>query len=199
MFASSSLIYRAGHLHVDNACIFTRMFAAVSVCVCKCRNFAVHEEPGRTETAPHGFLCCRETGTYGRHNSVRDSRGDSLLDSGFQVRREAPLPPLPLSEQPRVDVSDLVRPADLLLGSFGPVPLALDFSVVHPLHFNATLAEGTAGCAAERRAKEKEVGSKEVCRAVGWDFSPVVVETTGAWSSFTFTFVLVEAWPPGCQ
>ena len=112
---------------------------------------------------------------------------------------ETPLHPLPLSEQPRVDVSDLVRPADLLLGSFGPVPLALDFSVVHPLHFNATLAEGTAGCAAERRAKEKEVESKEVCRAVGWDFSPVVVETTGAWSSFTCTFVLVEAWPPGWQ
>ena len=49
--------------------------------------------------------------------------GDSFLYSGFQVRREAPLPPLPLSEQPRVDVSDLVRPADLLLGSFGPVTL----------------------------------------------------------------------------
>ena len=93
--------------------------------------------------------------------------GDSLLDSDFQVRREAPLPPLPLSEQPRVDVSDLVGLADLLLGSFGPAPLALDFSVVHPLHFNASLAEVTVDCAAERRAKEKEVESKEVCQAVG--------------------------------
>ena len=33
------------------------------------------------------------------------------------------------------------------------------------------------------------MGSKEVCRAVGWDFSPVVVETTGAWSSSSCTFV----------
>ena len=31
--------------------------------------------------------------------------------------------------------------------------------------------------------------SKELCWAVGWDFSPVVVETTGAWSSFTCTFL----------
>jgi hypothetical protein len=88
---------------------------------------------------------------------VRDSVGESLLSSGFQVRREAPLPPLPLGEQPRNDFSDLLRPADLLLGSFGPAPLALDFSVVHPLHFNSSLAEVTAGCAAERRSREKEV------------------------------------------
>ena len=49
-----------------------------------------------------------------------------------------------------------MRPADLL-ESFVPAPLALDFLVVHPLHFNASLAEVTAGCAAEKRAKEKEV------------------------------------------
>ena len=102
---------------------------------------------------------------------------------------EATLPALPLSEQSRVEVSELARPADLLLGSFGPAPLALDFSVVHPLHFNASLAEVTAGCAAERRAKEKEVESRELCRAVGRDFSPVVLETTGAWSSSTSSFV----------
>ena len=44
----------------------------------------------------------------------------------------------------------------------------------------ASLAEVTAGCAAGRRAKEKEVEFKELWRAVGWDFSHVLVETTGA-------------------
>ena len=34
-----------------------------------------------------------------------------------------------------------------------------------------------------------EVESKELCRAAGWDFSPVVVETTVAWGSSTCTFV----------
>ena len=52
-------------------------------------------------------------------SAVRNSVGEFLLVSGFQVRREAPLPPVPLSDQHKVDVSELLRPADLLLGFFG--------------------------------------------------------------------------------
>ena len=93
--------------------------------------------------------CCGKAGSFGRHNAVRNSVGESLLDSGFQVRREAP------REQHKVDVSELLRPAYLLLGYFGPAPLALDFSVVHPLHFNASLAEVASGSAAEKACQRK--------------------------------------------
>ena len=123
-------------------------------------------------------LCCSACGIYGRHNFVRDALGEELQDSGFKVSREVPIP----SGGGR-------RPADLLIEALESEPLAADIGLVHPLLLNNSLAGVFAGTAAERRAYLKVVESADLCRASGWGFVPVVVETTGAWSKGTHSFV----------
>ena len=74
-------------------------------------------------------------------------------------------------------------PADALLPTLSDVPLAADFSVVHPLHPSASApAVVTAGELAEARALDKVNTYGAKCRERSWDFWAVVAETTGAWN-----------------
>ena len=96
-----------------------------------------------------------------------------LSRAGLCVAFEVPLP------------SSDRRPADIFVASgWGPRPLALDISAIRGgLH-----SEALAGAAAKAREVEKVTLYNPQCSAVGWDFLPLVVETTGAWGHRAQTF-----------
>ena len=117
-------------------------------------------------------LSCAAAGIYSRHNAVRDFLSRSLADAGLSNTLEVALPDTNL------------RPADVFVPSgWGPHPVAFDVSVVHPLRLSSRPGIVTAGSAAQERAEAKRAYYREGCRSAGWDFSPCVVETTGAWGS----------------
>ena len=110
-------------------------------------------------------------GIYKRHNTVRDTVAALATSSGISCRTEVALPG-----------SDLV-PADCFFPSLAACPLAVDFSVVHPLHPSASAqAAVTAGAAAEARAAAKVATYGAKCQDRSWDFCAVVAETTGGWN-----------------
>ena len=115
-------------------------------------------------------LCCGAAGLWRRHNNLRDVLLNALPKAGLQASVEVSLPH-----------SD-ARPADLFISQgCGPRPVAVDILVVHPLSSGFHHSEGSAGAAAAKREAEKIAHCGEACRAAGWDFIPVVAETTGAW------------------
>ena len=60
-------------------------------------------------------------------------------------------------------------------------PLAVDFSVVHPLQPSADLAEVRPGKLARQTENSKVRARLPACRRLGWSFCPFVVEAMGAW------------------
>ena len=117
-------------------------------------------------------LSCAAAGIYSRHTAVRDFLSYLMADAGLKNTLEVALPDTTL------------RPADVFVPSgWGPRPVAFDVSVVHPLRLSSRPAIITAGSAAQERAEAKREYYHEGCRSAGWDFSPCVVETTGAWGS----------------
>ena len=125
-------------------------------------------------------LSCSRVNFVARHNTLCAGLGRLLLDSGFAVQREVPLP-LPQTQE---------RPADLLVANFAESrPLALDISVVHPLQPSSSIAGASPGRLADERALTKINHYRAACSVAQWDFSPITFETTGAWSASTATFV----------
>ena len=72
-------------------------------------------------------LCCSKLGVYARHNSLRDEFAALCVEAGLTVE---------LEKGP-----ENLRPADVLVHGLDNSPLAVDFSVVHPLQPSADLAE----------------------------------------------------------
>ena len=64
-------------------------------------------------------LCCAKLGVYARHNDLRDTFAALCVDAGLAVEIE--------------QGPDGLRPADVLVHGLDNSPLAVDFSVVHPL------------------------------------------------------------------
>jgi len=123
-------------------------------------------------------LCCSASGLWRRHNEIRDVFVLFLSRAGFHCTLEVELPG---SER---------RPADIFISQgWGSRPVALDISVVHPLGANFHHGDCVAGAAAETREKAKIALYGQACEAAGWDFVPLVVETTGAWGHRAQVFI----------
>ena len=74
------------------------------------------------------------------------------------------------------------RPADVLLHGLGSdSPLAVDFSVLHPLQLSDDLAQVHPGKLVKAAEKRKIREQFSVCHSAGWGFCPFVVETQGTW------------------
>ena len=78
---------------------------------------------------------------------------------------------------------DNLRPADVLVHGIDNSPLAVDFSVVHPLQPSADLAEVRPRKLARQVENAKVRARLPACRRLGWSFCPFVVEATGAWGA----------------
>ena len=112
---------------------------------------------------------CHSCGLYARHNVVRDALAKECELAGERTRIEQELPG-------RVD-----RPADVFVVERDEAdPLAVDVSIVHPLHLSSLKAVVTPGETAEQAEKAKSAHSKETCRQAGWRFTGACAETTGA-------------------
>ena len=115
-------------------------------------------------------LSCSACGLYARHNRLRDALAQEYISAGQLVQLEVQLP------------GGSSRPADILVaGSGDATPVAVDVSVVHPLHLSALSAEDTPGSLATARETEKVAASKVACDLAGWRFAAVCAETSGAW------------------
>ena len=112
-------------------------------------------------------LCCTKLGLYARHNDLRDEFAALCTEAGLVVE---------LEKGP-----DTLRPADVLVHGIDNSPLAVDFSVVHPLQPSADLAEVRPGKLARQVENQKVRARLPACRRLGWSFCPFVIEATGAW------------------
>ena len=112
-------------------------------------------------------LCCAKLGVYARHNDLRDTFAALCVDAGLAVEIE--------------QGPDGLRPADVLVHGLDNSPLAVDFSVVHPLQPSADLAEVRPGKLARQTENSKVRARMPACRRQGWSFCPFVVEAMGAW------------------
>jgi hypothetical protein len=113
-------------------------------------------------------LSCASNGLYRRHNHLRSALFDLSKTCGWGPELEVALP------------NCTSRPADILLRSMGPRPVAVDVTVSHPLRSSAPAAvrAGTVSAAAEAEAR-KTSASKAACRTAGWDFVPFGYDAVG--------------------
>ena len=90
-------------------------------------------------------LCCPKLGTYARHNDLRNQFTTLCMEIGLRVEMEVSPP------------GTSSRPADVLLhGLDTSTPLAVDFSVVHPLQMSQNLAEVHPGKFGKDGGKEED-------------------------------------------
>ena len=109
----------------------------------------------------HGdhYLCCAKLGTYARHNDLRNQFAALCSEVGLRAELEVSPP------------GTLSRPADVLLHGLGSdSPLAVDFSVVHPMQLYNDLAEVHPGKLAKAAEKRKTREQFAVCNKAGWGF-----------------------------
>ena len=113
-------------------------------------------------------LSCASNGLYRRHNHLRAALFDLSKACGWGPELEVALP------------NSTCRPADILLRSGGPRPVAVDITVSHPLRPSASPAvrAGTVSAAAEAEAR-KITASQSLCRTAGWDFVPFGYDAVG--------------------
>ena len=115
-------------------------------------------------------LCCPKLGTYARHNDLGNQFAALCTDIGLRVEREV---------SPHGTSS---RPADVLLhGLDSSSPLAVDFTVVHPLLMSQNLAEVHPGKLTKMAERKKTREQFAKCHKAGWEFCPFIVETQGTW------------------
>ena len=113
-------------------------------------------------------------GAIGRgHTVLKNVVYKIAVDAGLETELEAHLPNDPHN-----------IPADVLVRNWlGLSPLALDFTIVSPaLRYNSSDAsESTLGMnRIDEAAKRKERRYQELCKRAGWDFTPIVADTYGA-------------------
>ena len=113
-------------------------------------------------------LSCASAGRYRRHNRVRKCLFGLATNAGWAPELEVQAP------------GRQERPADVLVHTSAPKPLAVDVTVVHPLrpsNNSATRDDGTFSAEAAEKAKSR--ANAEVCKEAGWVCQPFGVETTG--------------------
>ena len=112
-------------------------------------------------------LCCASAGIYRRHNRIRDTLFSLSQDPGWQ----------PILEPATATLS---RPADVLLHSTDPKPLAVDVTIVHPLRLSGSQATRDVATATASDAESAKRKANSIpCRDANWLCCPFGVETTG--------------------
>ena len=106
-------------------------------------------------------VCCASSGLYACHNRLRDG-----------LRLEAEAADLPVLTEVTISGSD-ARAADLADQS---APIAVDVSVVHPLHPSCRTAEDTARRSADDRERRNVQLHASSCAAAEWSFLPCAAE-----------------------
>ena len=114
------------------------------------------------------FLGCPASGMSKRHNRIRDTFYQLGKQAGWAPELEVAIP------------GHRDRPADILLRSGFPKPLALDVTITHPLRVSApAAARGAAAVSAEGAEHSKRFAQATPCHEVGWSFRAVGFDTTG--------------------
>jgi len=104
--------------------------------------------------------------------------------AGLHPEREKP--GLLLPQRPEDTGLGRRRPADVFVPSLGGIPTALDIAVTAPQRSESLReASGKAVAAADAYAdvKADHLQTAQVCENQGVRFQPMVVESTGAWST----------------
>jgi hypothetical protein len=113
-------------------------------------------------------LCCPASGMYRRHNRVRDTLFSLSQKAGWAPELEVAIP------------GTRDRPADILLRSGFPKPLAIDVTISHPLRVSAPVAaRGEATSSAEAGEHAKQAAEANLCHLVGWGFRAAGFDTAG--------------------
>ena len=113
-------------------------------------------------------LSCHGCGIYRRHNLVRDCLFHLSREAGWAPELEVAPP------------NSTQRPADVLLTTKGVHPVAVDFSVCHPLRPSHTITqECKPDVFADAVESAKIVKYEALCPQVGWSFIPFGIESAG--------------------
>lgn len=119
-----------------------------------------------------------------RHHAVRDVIYRWAERAGLHPEREKP--GLLLPQRPEDTGLGRRRPADVFVPSLAGIPTALDIAVTAPQRSESLReASGKAVAAADAYAdvKADHLQTAQVCENQGVRFQPMVVESTGAWST----------------
>ena len=119
-----------------------------------------------------------------RHHAVRDVIYRWAERAGSHPEREKP--GLLLPQRPEDTGLGRRRPADVFVPSLAGIPTALDIAVTAPQRSESLReASGKAVAAADAYAdvKADHLQTAQVCENQGVRFQPMVVESTGAWST----------------
>ncbi|CAE8721897.1 unnamed protein product [Polarella glacialis] len=133
----------------------------------------------------HARMCSAGGDRVLRHNALRNFIFRFAAAAG--LRTELEKPGLLVPARPGDVDSSLRRPADVYLPSWtNGSPVALDFAVTAPQR-QETIAEAArcpqAAANAYSDHKRAFLGTEAACLAAGVGFQPMVVESTGAWST----------------
>ena len=115
-------------------------------------------------------------------NSDRIHRHDSIRDAVFSAAQSAAL--APLKEAPSLIPGSSTRPADVYLPNWKRgQPAALDVTVISTMQQQTLLgASITPGHALQVGEERKMAAHAAICRGVGVNFIPLVVESLGGLS-----------------
>ena len=118
------------------------------------------------------------------HHALRDTIYKWAERAGLQPEREKP--GLLLPQRPEETGLGRRRPADVFVPSLAGIPTAFDIAVTAPQR-SESLREASCktGAAADSYAEVKaaHLRTAQLCESQGVRFQPLVVESTGAWST----------------
>eukprot|EP00435_Cladocopium_sp_Y103_P009537 s556_g2.t1 len=132
----------------------------------------------------HAATCAAGGERTLRHHAIRDTLHRWAERAGLQPEREKP--GLLLPQRPEDTSFGRRRPADVFVPSLAGIPTAFDIAITAPQR-SESLREASckAGAAADSysEVKANHLNTAQVCECQGVRFQPMVVESTGAWSS----------------
>ena len=132
----------------------------------------------------HAATCAAGGERTLRHHAVRDTLHRWAERAGLHPEREKP--GLLLPQRPEDTSVGRRRPADVFVPSLAGVPTAFDIAVTAPQRSESLRDAGCkAGAAADSYSEVKaaHLNTAQICESQGVRFLPLVVESTGAWSS----------------
>eukprot|EP00435_Cladocopium_sp_Y103_P045835 s1599_g13.t1 len=140
----------------------------------------------QTETG----VCCAGGERTTRHNALRDAICVWADRAGLQPEKGKP--GLLIPQRPEDTSSARRRPADMFVPSYLGSPTAFDLAVTAPSR-QETLGEAAraslVAATAYAAVKRTHLDTAAACRSHGFDFQPLVVETTGAWEPASAAFL----------
>ena len=132
-------------------------------------------------TASHTTLQC--AWRTQRHHAIRDRLAWWLDVAGLKPEKEKT--DLLLPQRPG-EVASGRRPADIFVPSFASSPTAFDIAVTAPQRAESLAAasqKALAAATAYATTKAQHMNTQQQCASQGITFTPLVMESTGAWES----------------